>query len=100
MTFQFKTNKIPDPVLTITSDGDVVWNGKPSDAADVLVRSFQFAVENEKGITKAARRRYYALACRNLLNKAEQMNHDEFIAYLNKEVYNREQQVIIDSLKG
>jgi hypothetical protein len=87
-------------VLTITGDGDVEWTGKPSEAADVLVKSFQFAVENKKGVTKAARRRYYYRACKNILNKAEKMEHEQFIDFLQKQVYNRERKVIIDSLKG
>ena len=87
-------------VLTITGDGDVIWTGKPSEAADVLVRSFQLAVEDKKGVTKAARRRYYLKACQNILNKAEKMEHKEFVDFLRKQVYNRERKVIIESLKG
>lgn len=96
-TFNIAKNK---PVLTITADGDVIWNGKPSQAADVLVKSFQLAVENAKGVNKAAKRRYYYQACKNILNKAEKMEHKEFIDFLQKQVYNRERKVIIDSLKG
>lgn len=97
ITFNTQGNK---RVLVITQDGDVEWHGKPSEAADCLVRTFQFKVEDMKGVTKAARRRYYAMACRNLLEKSEKMNHKEFIDFLNKEVYNREKRVIMDSLKG
>lgn len=88
------------PVLTITEDGDVIWSGKPSEAADVLVQSFQFAVEDKKGVTKAARRRYYLKACQNILNKAERMSHEEFIDFLQKHVYNKERRVIVDALQG
>jgi len=87
-------------VLVITSDGDVEWNGKPSEAADCLVRTFQFAVEDMKGVTKAARRRYYYKACKNILNKAEKMEHQEFLDFLQKQVYNKERRVIMDSLRG
>jgi hypothetical protein len=87
-------------VLVITKDGDVEWHGKPSEAANVLTRSFQFAVEDQQGITKAARRRYYLRACKNILNKAEKMEHTEFVAFLQKQVYNKERRVIIDGLKG
>jgi hypothetical protein len=87
-------------VLVITQDGDVEWHGKPSEAADCLVRSFQFAVEDMKGVTKAARRRYYLKACQNILNKAEKMEHQEFLDFLQKQVYNKERRVIMDSLKG
>lgn len=97
ITFNANHNK---PVLTITQDGDVIWSGKPSEAADCLVRSFQFAVENEKGVTKAARRRYYRMACKNILNKAEKMEHSEFLDFLRKHVYNRERREILDALKG
>lgn len=96
-TFNTAENK---PVLVITKDGDVEWHGKPSEAAKVLITSFQFAVENEKGITKAARRRYYLKACQNILNKAEAMEHTEFVDFLRKQVYNKERTVIMDSLKG
>jgi hypothetical protein len=88
------------PVLVITKDGDVEWHGKPSEAADCLVRSFQFAVEDAKGITKAARRRYYLRACKNILNKAEKMEHAEFLDFLKKQVYNKERRVIMDALRG
>jgi len=97
--FQFNSTN-NKPVLVITKDGDVEWNGKPSEAADCLVRSFQFAVEDAKGITKAARRRYYLRACQNILNKAEKMEHQEFLDFLQKQVYNKERRVIMDSLKG
>jgi hypothetical protein len=97
----FNTGKInADPVLVITADGDVIWNGKPSEAAKTLVRSFQFAVEKQNNITNAARRRYYLQACENLLKAAEQMEYEEFIAFLNKQVYNREHTVIMDALQG
>jgi len=87
-------------VLVITNDGDVEWHGKPSEAADALVRTFQFKVEDMKGVTKAARRRYYLRACQNILNKAENMEHDDFIAFLQKRVYNKERRVIVDHLQG
>jgi len=93
-------NKEDKAVLVITNDGDVEWHGKPSEAADALVRTFQFKVEDMKGVTKAARRRYYLRACQNILNKAETMEHKEFIAFLQKRVYNKERTVIMDSLKG
>jgi len=97
-TITFSQNN--KPVLTITQDADVEWTGKPSEAADAIMRVLQIRVEDKKGITKAARRRYYALACRNILEQAERMEYEEFLAYLNREVYNRESRVIIDSLKG
>jgi len=98
-SIQFNSAK-DNAVLTITADGDVIWNGKPSEASKILVNNFQMAVEDAKGVTKAAKRRYYALACRNLLKAAEQMESEEFLAFLNREVYNREHRVIMDSLKG
>jgi hypothetical protein len=87
-------------VLTITGDGDVIWTGKPSEAADILVKSFQLAVENQRGITKAARRRYYWKAVDNLARKSEQMTADEFVDFVRKQAYNRETKVILDTLKG
>jgi hypothetical protein len=97
-TITFSQNN--KPVLTITHDGDVEWTGKPSEAADAIMQVLQIRVEAEKGITKAARRRYYLRACQNILNKAETMEYEEFLAFLNKQVYNREKRVIMDSLKG
>jgi len=97
-TITFSQNN--KPVLTIKQDGDIEWTGKPSEAADVIMRVLQIRVEDKKGITKAARRRYYAMACRNILEQAERMEYEEFLAYLNREVYNRESKVIMDSLKG
>lgn len=93
-------NQDSKPVLIITQDGDVEWHGKPSEAADCLVRTFQFKVENMKGVTKAARRRYYLRACQNILNKAQKMEHQEFLDFLQKQVYNKERRAIIDALKG
>ena len=93
-------SKPSTPVLTITEDGDVIWSGKPSEAANILVQSFQFKVEETKGFTKAARRRYYYKACKNILNKAEKMEQDQFLDFLRKQVYNKERRVIIDGLKG
>lgn len=99
IAFEFKSGT-SNSILTITQDGDVIWNGKPSEAADIMVRSFQMRVEDEKGVTKAAKRRYYALACRNILKQAEQMEYEEFLAFLNREVYNRDRKVILDGLKN
>lgn len=96
-TFQSANNK---PVLIIRKDGEVEWHGKPSEAAEIMVKSFQFSIEDKQGITKAARRRYYLAACKNILNKAETMQHEEFIDFLKTQVYNKERRVIIDSLKG
>ena len=93
-------NKDNKEVLVITNDGDVEWHGKPSEAADALKTTFQFAVEDMKGVTKAARRRYYYRACKNILNKAEQMEHQEFLDFLKKHVYNKERRVIVDALQG
>ena len=87
-------------VLVITNDGDVEWHGKPSEASEAMKRTFQFTVEDMKGVTKAARRRYYLKACQNILNKAESMEHSEFVAFLQKQVYNKERRVIMDNLKG
>ena len=87
-------------VLIITKDGDVEWHGKPSEAADALQTVFQFKVEDMKGITKAARRRYYHKACENILSKAERMEHDEFLDFLRKHVYNKERRIIVDALQG
>ena len=88
------------PVLVITRDGDVEWHGKPSEAAKVMVRSLQVSVEESKGVNKAARRRYYYLACRNLLGKAKQMDQEKFIDYLEKQVYNREIKIMWDALSN
>lgn len=87
-------------ILTITNKGDVIWHGKPSEASSILVRNFTFKVEDQIGITKAARRRYYYLACRSLLKKAQKMDGKEFIDHLEKEVYNREGKVMWDALSN
>ena len=93
-TFQSANNT---PVLIIRKDGEVEWHGKPSEAAEIMVKSFQFSIEDKQGITKAARRRYYLAACKNILNKAETMQHEEFIDFLKTQVYNKERRVIMDS---
>jgi hypothetical protein len=91
-------NQDGKPVLIITKDGEVEWHGKPSAAADAFQTVFQFKVEDMVGVSKAARRRYYLRACQNILNKANNMEHEEFIAFLQKQVYNKERRVIMDSL--
>lgn len=85
-------------LLTITNKGDVIWHGKPSEASSILIRNCTFKVEDQIGVTKAARRRYYYLACRSLLKKAQKMDGKEFIDHLEKEVYNREGKVMWDAL--
>jgi hypothetical protein len=96
ITFQSPTKV----VLTITGDGDVIWNGKPSEAADILVKSFTLAVETAKGVTKSARRRYYWKAVDNLAKKSERMSPQDFVDFVRKQAYNRECKVLIDTLKG
>jgi len=93
-------NKNSQPVLIITHDGDVEWHGKPSEAAEALTRTFQFKVEDMKGVTKAARRRYYWKAVDNLAKKSEKMSAEEFVDFVRKQAYNRECRVLIDTLKG
>jgi len=93
-------NKNSQPVLIITHDGDVEWHGKPSEAAEALTRTFQFKVEDMKGVTKAARRRYYWRAIDNLAKKSEKMSAEEFVDFVRKQAYNRECRVLIDTLKG
>jgi hypothetical protein len=88
------------PVLTITHDGEVVWDGKPSEAAEALKRTFQFTVEDMKGVTKAARRRYYWRAVDNLAKKSKTMSAEQFVDFVQKQAYNRECKVLIDTLKG
>lgn len=87
-------------VMVITKDGDVEWYGKPSEAARIMVHSLQIQVETTKGVTKAAKRRYYYMACKNLLNKSKTMKHEEFVDFLEKQVYNRESKIIWDALSN
>jgi hypothetical protein len=93
-------NSNSKPVLTITHDGEVVWDGKPSEAAEALKRTFQFTVEDMKGVTKAARRRYYWRAVDNLSKKSKTMSAEQFVDFVQKQAYNRECKVLIDTLKG
>jgi len=97
ITFNSQGNK---PVLIITKDGDVEWRGKPSESAEALKRTFQFTVEDMKGVTKAARRRYYYRAVSNLAKKSQSMSANEFVDFVQKQAYTRERKVILDSLKG
>jgi hypothetical protein len=97
ITFHNQNSK---PVLIITQDGDVEWHGKPSEAAEALKRTFTFAIEDKKGITKAARRRYYYKAVDNLSKKSKTMSADDFVDFVQKQAYTRERKVILDSLKG
>ena len=99
--YAFQLNSAPNQtVLMITPDGEAVWSGKPSEAADALMKNLTFRLEETAGFTKAVRRRYYYQACKNILSKAETMTHEEFIDFLRKHVYTREGQVIMDTLKN
>jgi hypothetical protein len=97
ITVNSKDNK---KIMEITSNGDVEWYGKPSEASRVMVQSLQMQVETTKGITKAAKRRYYYMACKNLLNKSKTMEHQDFLDFLEKQVYNRESKIIWDALSN
>ena len=97
ITVNSKDNK---KVMEITKDGDVKWYGKPSEASRAMVQSLQMQVETTKGITKAAKRRYYYMACKNLLNKSKTMEHQDFVDFLEKQVYNRESKIIWDALSN
>lgn len=99
--YSFQLNSEPGrTVLVIKPDGEAIWSGKPSEAADALMKNLTFRLEENAGVTKAVRRRYYYQACKNILNKAESMTHEEFIDFLRKHVYTRESQVIMDTLKN
>jgi hypothetical protein len=93
-------NSNTKPVLTITHDGDVIWDGKPSEAAEALKRTFQFTVEDMKGVTKSARRRYYWRAVDNLAKKSRTLSAEQFVDFVQKQAYTRERKVILDSLRG
>jgi len=97
ITVNSKDNK---KVMEITKDGDVNWYGKPSEAARIMVQSLQLQVETTKGTTKATKRRYYYMACKNLLKKSKTMKHEEFVDFLEKQVYNRESKIIWDALSN
>jgi hypothetical protein len=97
ITVNSKDNK---KIMEITSNGDVKWYGKPSEASRAMVQSLQMQVETTKGITKAAKRRYYYMACKNLLNKSKTMEHQDFVDFLEKQVYNRESKIIWDALSN
>lgn len=84
-------------VLTITNDGDVIWSGKPSQAADVLEQTFSNMIDS-KAASASMRQRTYMRACQSLLAKARSMTKEEFIAHLEESIANRNSKVVLLAL--
>jgi hypothetical protein len=84
-------------VLTITKDGDVVWGGKPSKAADVLEQTLGNMIDG-KAASASMRQRTYMRACQSLLSKARNMTKEEFIAHLEESIANRNSKVVLLAL--
>lgn len=74
-------------VLRITADGNVLWFGKPSQAADVL-RNILCNLVDEK-IKPSMRQRTYVRACQSILARARTMEKSELIDFLEKSIENR-----------
>lgn len=85
-------------VLRITNDGRVEWYGKPSEAASVLERTIGHMIDS-KVASSGMRQRTYVRACQSLLNRAKQMTKDEFVAYLEESISNRQSKVVLSALE-
>lgn len=94
LTFTTSTN---DAVLTITKDGDVVWGGKPSKAADVLEQTLCNMIDG-KAASASMRQRTYMRACRSLLARVRTMTKEEFIAHLEESIANRNSKFVLLAL--
>ena len=86
-------------VLNITADGEVVWMGKPSQAADHFVRMLENVIDSRVA-TASMRQRTYLRACRSILARARSMSTEELIAFLEGSVQNRENHVMLLSLRN
>jgi hypothetical protein len=94
LTFTTSTN---DAVLTITKDGDVIWGGKPSKAADVLEQTLGNMIDG-KAASASMRQRTYMRACQSLLAKARNMTKEEFIVHLEESISNRNSKTVLLAL--
>lgn len=94
----FTINNHGQVLLQVTSDGNVIWSGSPSKAADIFVQSLGLRFEKTAGFTNTIRRRYLYQSYKLILKKAETMNREELLDFLREQVYNKEAKVIMDSL--
>lgn len=80
-------------VLKITPDGDVIWSGKPSEAAQIFENMLSNIVDSR--IKPSMRQRSYIRACESILSRARTMEKQELIEYLEKSIENRKNHEIM-----
>jgi len=85
-------------VLRITAEGEVIWYGKPSDAADVLANMISNLIDS--GFSTGMRQRTYIRACRSILSRARDMTKEELIAFLEESINNRISKSVLDALSA
>lgn len=81
-------------VLRITAEGEVIWYGKPSDAADVLANMISNLIDS--GFSTGMRQRTYIRACRS----TRDMTKEELIAFLEESINNRISKSVLDALSA
>lgn len=85
-------------IMRITTDGRVIWYGKPSQAADVLKTLLENVID-DRVATPAMRERTYERACRSILARARTMDHEELIDFLERSLQNRSNKCILLALQ-
>lgn len=80
-------------VLRITPDGDIIWNGKPSEASAIFENMLTNIVDSR--IKPSMRQRSYIRACKSILSRARSMEKQELIEYLEKSIENRKSHEIV-----
>jgi hypothetical protein len=85
-------------VLSISSDGMIEWKGKPSKAAEILIRTFGGHLDNTV-IGKQAMERSYRRGIEKCLRMAREMDHDAFIDMLERELQTRTSKAVLMELR-
>ena len=94
ITIGRKDNKT---ILRITREGDVKWDGKPSQAAEHLKNLFVNMID-AKIAEPVYRQRTYARACRSILHQIRSLNsREEIIDYL-VDMVDRRDGIVLEKL--
>ena len=84
-------------VLSISSDGTIEWKGKPSKAAEILIRTVGGHLDKIV-IGKQAMERSYRRGIEKCLRMAREMDHDAFIDMLEQELQARTSKAVLMEL--
>ena len=92
------TDSNSNPVLEISNDGEIKFNGLPSKAADQFIKSLCSSIDIVTA-GKLALGKTYRKAIDKCLKQARSMTKEEYIAALEKELKTRTSKAVLLSLK-